>query len=132
MNLDRLGRSEVHYAAAEGRLADVEQALDGGADTGQPDANGWTPLHFAAQGQHADVADALIRAGAAVDAPDAQGKTPLAVALFNVREGEGQVVVRVLLDAGADPGRKNLSDISPRDLAEKVANYDLMRFLNGT
>lgn len=131
MNLDRLDRSEVHYAAAEGRLAAVEQALDGGADPGQSDANGWTPLHFAAQGQHADVADALIRAGADVDAADAQGKTPLAVALFNVHDGEGQVV-RVLLDAGADPDRKNVSDTSPRDLAEKVANYDLMRFLNGT
>lgn len=131
MTLDRVGRSEVHYAAAEGRLADVEERLRAGAGPGQPDANGWRPLHFAAQGQHADVAEALIRAGADVDAVDAQGRTPLAVALFNVCDGEGHVV-RVLLDAGADPDRKNLSDISPRDLAEKVANYDLMRFLNGT
>lgn len=129
MNLDRSGRSNLHYAAAEGRLAEVVEALRTGADPGQPDAAGWTPLHFAAQGQHADVADALIRAGAPVDAADAHGKTALAVALFNVRDGEGQVV-RVLLKAGADPDRKNLSGISPRDLAQTVANYDLMRFLN--
>lgn len=107
----------------------MEQALRTGGDPGQPDANGWTPLHFAAQGQHADVANVLIRAGACVDAPDGHGKTPLAVALFNVRDGEGRVV-RVLLNAGADPDRKNHSDISPRDLAQSVANHDLMRFLN--
>lgn len=130
MSDERAGRSHVHYAAAEGRLGDAEQALREGANPGQPDADGWTPLHFAAQGQHADVAAVLLRAGAPVDAADKHGKTPLAVALFNVRDGEGQVV-RVLLDAGADPDRKNLSDISPRDLAEKVANYDLARFFNG-
>ena len=76
MNLDRVGRSGIHYAAAEGRLVDVAQALHAGANSGQPDANGWTPLHLAAQGQHADVAEALIRAGAPIDAADAYGKTP--------------------------------------------------------
>lgn len=92
-----------------------------------PDKNAFTPLHFAAQGQQSAAARVLLEAGAEVDAQDKFGKTPLSVALFNVRDGAGDVV-RVLLDSGASPDVKNKSGISPRDLAASVANYDLMRF----
>lgn len=125
--VDGLGRSDLHYAASEGRHGDVTTALAGGADPSIADGAGWTPLHFAAQSQHAAVARSLIEAGADVDATDSFGKTPLAVALFNVRDGNGEVV-KVLLAAGASPDLKNASGISPRDLADRVANYDLNRF----
>jgi len=62
-----------------------------------------------------------------VDARDAFGKTPLAVALFNVRDRDGEVI-SVLLKAGADPDAKNNHGISSRGLAASVTNYDLMRF----
>lgn len=61
-------------------------------------------------------------AGATVDARDRFGTTPLPVALFKVLVRDGEVV-RVLVAADADPD----SGISPRELAEIVANDDLTR-----
>jgi len=106
---------------------DVRGAIAGGSDASSPDGNGYTPLHFSAQGQQPMVARLLLEAGAAVDAQDKFGKTPLWVALFNVRDGDGEIV-RVLLAAGASPDVQNKSGISLRALAASVANYDLMRF----
>lgn len=79
--------------------------------------------------RHAKTAQALLLAGAQVDARDRFGKTPLSVALFNVRNRDGEVI-RVLLASGADPDLENNHGISPRRLAETVANYDLKRFLD--
>lgn len=126
--LDRAGRSDLHYAALEGRTADVTRLLESGADPALADRQGWTPLHFAAQSLHADIGRALIAAGAPVDAADRTGRTPLLVAMFNVRDGDGSII-RVLLDGGADPHHRNQAGISAYDHADTVANYDLGRHL---
>lgn len=102
--------------------------LEAGVDPDTPDRSGWTSLHFAAQEQHAEVARLLLDAGASVDAQDVYGKSPLSVALFNVRDREGDVI-RLLLAVGASPDLENASGVSLRDLAERVSNCDLMRFL---
>lgn len=51
----------------------------------------------------AAIAQMLLTAGAAVDAKDRYGKTPLSIAIFNLREGDG-AVIRRLLAGGARPG----------------------------
>ena len=102
--------------------------IDAGADPNLADRAGYSPLHFAAQGQHAAVAKALLSAGAIVDAADRFGNAPLWVALFNVGDGDGEVIT-VLLGAGADPDKEDDSGKSPRWLAETVDNYDLKRFI---
>lgn len=125
--LDRAGRSELHYVALAGDVDRARALLKAGADVALPDRNGYTPLHFAAEGLHADMAGLLLDAGGDVDARDRFGKTPLSVAIFNVQDRDGEVV-RVLLEAGADPDAENDHGVSPRTLATKVANYDLKRF----
>ncbi len=125
---DQDGRTPLHRAAHEACLADLISALDAGADPSAADRSGWTPLHFAAQAQAANAATALIEAGAEVDAQDVHGKTPLAVALFNVRDGDGEII-SVLIASGASPDVQNHAGVSPRDLADLVANYDLKRHL---
>ncbi len=117
MTVDRAGRSELHYAAVEGRLDDVRLLIDDGADVAAADTALMTPLHMACQQAHVDVARALLAAGASVDPCDSFGNTPLWRAVFAFRGGE-PTLITMLLDAGADPDRKNLSDRSPRDIAK--------------
>jgi ankyrin repeat protein len=124
---DRLGRSTMHYAAADGDADGLRMLLAGGADPEEVDAAGWTPLHFAAQAQAPSAIKVLVAAGAAVDAVDRHGNTPLWRAVFCF-QGEG-TVIRFLLEAGADPDRDNGHGVSPRALAGRVANYDVAAYL---
>jgi len=130
LKADRAGRIPLHYAALEGRTADVVACLEEEPDTvNLADSAGFTPLHFAAGAQQAEAARVLIEAGAQVEARNKLGPTTLLVALMNVRDADG-AAVRVLLDAGADPDIENNYGVSARSLAAKVANYDLMRFFD--
>nr|QIY67111.1 ankyrin repeat domain-containing protein [Streptomyces sp. RPA4-2] len=126
--VDRLGRSALHYAAASGDLAGVRAAIGSGADVCAGDSAGWTPLHFAAQAQRADIAIELLAGHAVVDAVDVQGNTPLWRAVFNY-QGD-PAVLDVLREAVADPDRANAHGVSPRQLAERIANYDVARHVN--
>lgn len=120
---DREGRTDLHYAAGEGDLAEVERLIAADADVRRADRRGWTPLHFATQVSSAPVARALLDAGAAVDARDEHGNTPLFTAVFNSR-GEGEVI-QLLRERGADPYAENRHGQSPLGLARLIANYDV-------
>ena len=124
---DSFGRTGLHYAVLRGDLDLVEELLGGGADPTTSDRSGLTPLHFAAQEQVAQAVPVLIAAGAAVDVRDSWGNTPLWRAVFN-SNGGGETI-QALLAAGADPDSSNDSDVSPRQLAERIGNYDVWQFL---
>jgi len=49
---DTFGRTALHYAAADGRPDEIDRLIADGADPGDADQAGFTPLHFAAQEQH--------------------------------------------------------------------------------
>lgn len=66
---DRLGRTALPYAAADGD-ADGLRVLAGGAAPEVADVAGWTPLHFAAQVQTSLAIEALLAVRATVDAAD--------------------------------------------------------------
>lgn len=120
MAVDRAGRSELHYAALEGRTAEVSSVLADGADPSAADSAGFTPLHFAAQQGQSEAASLLIAAGADVEARNKFGNTPLWVALMNHKTGNGTQVVRDLLAAGASLDARNHSGVSVRDLVERM------------
>jgi ankyrin repeat protein len=121
--VDRLGRTELHYAANSGDLAKVQALLAGGVQPDLPDDNGWTPLHFAAQADSVAISEALLAAGASVDPRDSHGNTPLSNAVFNFR-GRGELIA-LLRRHGADPNAANAHGVSPIGLARTIANYDV-------
>jgi uncharacterized protein len=106
----------LHQAAVAGRADEVARLLAQGADATAVDATLRTPLHAACQQGHLEAARVLVAAGARIDARDSFGNTPLWRAVFAFQGGEPELI-RLLLEAGADPDSKNNSDRSPRDMA---------------
>lgn len=123
---DSFGRTALHDACVDARLAVVERLVRGGADVNAVDEQGWTPLHFAAQSESPAIIKRLVRAGAAIDAQDEHGNTPLFRAVF-ASEGDGKTI-KALLALGANPRRANKHRVSPLKLASSIANYDLAKF----
>ena len=128
VQVDRLGRIPLHYAALTDDEPAAETELAGGADVGASDQQGFTALHFAAQQGSQRVAAMLIARGAIVDAVDQWGDTPLFRAVFNYRGDPATILL--LRRAGADPDLQNASGVSPRALADRIANYDVARWLS--
>jgi len=101
----------------------IEFLLISGADVDWQDTEGWTPLHYASQANNTDLVQLLIKHKAQIDADDLFGNTPLYKAVFHCRGKDD--VIRLLIDSGADPDKKNKHGVSPRDLANKIANFDV-------
>jgi ankyrin repeat protein len=98
------GFSGLGYLPAAGnRSAAALLLLEAGADPGQPDAEGQTPLMLAAAAGDLPVLQDLRRRSVVVDARDDRGRTAL---LYACREKQ-PAIVELLLDAGADP---NIAD----------------------
>jgi ankyrin repeat protein len=130
MNTGKFGRTELHYVAVdlpkEKHSQEIVRLVAEGCDPNQADKNGWTPLHVAAQECSLEAVQALLAVGANIDAQDSDGNTPLSNAVFRYT-GDGSVVA-VLLESGADAERSNFHGVSPRSLANTIANYDVRKF----
>ena len=126
--VDRIGRTPLHYAAADGAVPEVTRLIESGADPSAQDDNGWSPLHFATQASSEAITRILINAGANVDLRDSHGNTPLWRAVFS-SAGDG-AVIKLLRDAGADPHAENTSGVTPLALARTIANFDVAQFFN--
>ena len=94
---DRFGRTELWWAAREGRVAVVQRLIAAVENPNAADIDGEAPLHAAARGGHAAVIAVLLGHGADPRAVDRTGTTPLHLA---VESGQAASVQR-LLDNGA-------------------------------
>ena len=126
--LDKFGRSSLHYAASDGDASEVARLIAAGEDVNLRDRGGWTPLHFAAQKSSAAAARVLIEAGATIDVRDTDGNTPLFRAVFS--SGGNGDVIGLLRSAGADPLLQNNHGVSPLSLAHLIANYNVAQFFS--
>jgi hypothetical protein len=92
---------KLFQAAIYGKLQEVKEALDDGANVDAAGENGQTPLHWAAMTGHKEIVDMLIEIerGANVDAANKDGRTPLYEA-----DGEGAQgdIVGMLIEEGAN------------------------------
>lgn len=125
-DVDREGRTPLHYAAMANDVDVIRARLAAGADLNFGDKLGFTPLHLAAQEDSLDAARVLIEHGADIDRKNSFGNTPLFAAVFNSR-GRGDLIL-LLRERGADPLSVNNSGQTPVGLARLIGNYDVAQF----
>lgn len=107
------GRTALHIVVAARDTAWLNYLISQRANVNLADNQGVTPLALAVQVGYIEGAEALIAGRARVDVANASGETPL---MFAVHSRNADMM-RVLLQAGADPDRKDNSGRSARDYA---------------
>lgn len=95
-------------------------------DLNHRDKMGWSALHYAVQNKFVSIIEKLINSIVNIEVKDDYGNTPLWRATFESK-GDGEII-KILLDHGANPNNKNDSEISPKELAENIANYNVKQF----
>ena len=117
------GGSGLHIALRRRTLNWVGYLLAHEADPNLSDKTGDTPLIGFGEG-----VERLLRARALVDKPNRLGETPLIVAV----QGRQAGIVRMLLEAGADPDKADhAAGYSARDYARRdTRSADLLRLMD--
>src|SRR5690606_38474839 len=108
------GRSGLHIAADRRDVTWIAYLLENGANPNIADRRGVTPLMRASQLGFYEGIEQLVAAGARVDVSNSTGETPLILAVHR----RDTSLMRLLLKAGADPGRTDNTGRSARDYAE--------------
>jgi ankyrin repeat protein len=102
------GYTTLHAAANNGMVALMELLLQKGVPITAQTAQGYTPLHSAIHGNKIESARLLIKHGALVDAVDFFDGTPLHHAIIGNKRNQCLPLIRLLLEAGADPNTRNV------------------------
>jgi ankyrin repeat protein len=120
---DKFGRTIISDAIVKGFDDIVKVLCEAKANINVKDKDGRTPLHFAAIHSKLEIAKILVAFGAIIDSQDENGNTPLSNSVF-YSHGVPDIIL-FLKEKGANPNLKNNYDITPKELAESIANYDL-------
>ena len=123
---DKDGRSPLFYSLLLDDTALLNELILAGANINQQDKQGWATLHHAIQRRNLPAIGLLLKSGANLEIKDVYGNTPLFRAVFS-SEGKGDII-KLYLDFGADIHNKNDSGISPIELTETIANYNVIQF----
>ncbi len=99
------GNTPLHIATRNGKLDVVKLLVKKGADLCIDNCvqYGGTPLHLAARSVNLEVVKFLVKNDAPLEAVDNQGRTPL----FSAIEAGRIDMIKLLLELGANPSRKN-------------------------
>ena len=119
----------LHYASTRGHLRIVRWLLDNGAEVSPKEKRGATPLHCAAHYGHLDVCRILLESNADVDSQDELGSTPLQRASNRSDEGS-TVIVRLLLDYGADVRVRDLNGKTASEVADGPEREQIVQLLS--
>ncbi len=106
------GETALAVAAWHGELELVKLMVGKGAQINRP---GWTPLHYASAAGHEKLVRYLLDESAYIDAQSPNKTTPLMMA---ARERQTHIV-KLLLDAGADPTQVNDAGLSAADYLDR-------------
>lgn len=120
---DSIDDSPYLYAGAEGRLQILKMTIEAGADLSSVNRYGGTALIPAAHHGHVDTVRYLLSTDTDINHVNFLGWTALLEAIIL---GDGgpvyQTIVKLLLDAGADPGIRDNDMVSPLEHARQ-RNY---------
>ena len=117
---------ELMSAAKEGRFQIVTNLVDAGVDLDGVDACGNSALMYAAGNGHLDFVTTLVQAGANVNRQGIEfGHTALHWATI----ARHTLIVRSLLEAGADPDLTTLGGYTPLQIAASNGDADIVNIL---
>lgn len=118
--------SELILAAGDGDTRVVNALLDRGVDVNATDSLGFTSLYFAARYGHTDTVKLLLARGADVTAKSSWGGyTALMAAITSGKI----IIIKDLLDAGAEINARNDDGITTLTLAEELGDPLIIRLL---
>jgi ankyrin repeat protein len=122
-------RSTPLLLASEVGTPDLVQLfLDHNADVHVCDADGDTPLHCATLGGKLEVAQLLLKLDIEVNSRNNDGSTPLHLASAGYRVGN-PVILRLLLDHGADAQARNLNGQTASEIARGPNEQEIVQLL---
>lgn len=128
VNVDARGSADENalmIAALKGQLDVVEALIARRAQVNKP---GWTPLHYAAthKGPNAPaITRLLLEHHAFIDAESPNKTTPLMMAAHYGHP----MVVRILLEEGADPMARNEQGLTAIDFAHRAGRTDMAELI---
>lgn len=125
---DKYGRTILYDAITKGYDEIVSELCKSGINVNTQDKDGKTPLHFASIHNRFEIVKILIQYGADVNLKDENGNTPIFDAIFN--SGGNPKIIRLLKDNKADFITVNNHGVSPIELANTIANFDISYIFN--
>ena len=129
---DNHGSTPLLLASEFGNPDVVQLLLDHNANMYLRDADGDTPLHCAALGGRLEVVRLLLKLNVEVNSRNVKGSTPLHLAsMGSWRLPEGSaVIVRLLLENGADAQARDLSGKTASEVARGFEQQEIVRLLS--
>lgn len=109
---NKQGETPLMIASINGDLPLVKALVS--KNKAQIDHISWTPLHYACAKGQLDVAQFLLANGAIVDSLSPGGTTPLMMAV----QSGNELLVKLLLDKGANLQLRNIEGVSAIDIAD--------------
>ena len=112
---DFTGRAPLHLAALENNNLAITKALvDGGADVNQKSQSDIIPLNYAVQyNSNPEIVQYLLDSGADINNVNIAGEFPIMQAIHNRQDVEPEILISMLLEAGADPNIGLKNDLHP-------------------
>ena len=126
---DKHGSTPLLLASELGHPDVVQLLLDHNADLYLRDSDGDTPLHCAAFGGQLEVAQILLKLNVEVNSRNVKGSTPLHYASKGWTRGSS-VVVRLLLEYGADVHMRDLSGMTASEVSRGPEQQEIIRLIS--